>query len=129
MFKLIVIVGIGILTSCATCKKSKIEKETPTKSVAEMISEESVEINQVRPMREEDMVDITGIVRINKEGCPVLIEMIEGDLYSLVYPVNLEDKFKVNGMKIGFSYLPSRAPMLEGCAAEKVIAVSDVIAK
>lgn len=129
MLKYIVIVGIGILTSCATCKERKLEKESEKAATEETIEENPNVISSERPLREEDMIDIEGIVRINKTGCPVLIEMVEGDLYSVVYPVNLDEKFKVEGTKIKFSFTPSKAQMIEGCKADRVISVSNVTLK
>jgi hypothetical protein len=129
MLKLVLIASIGILTSCVSFKERKTEKEAKNTQVEEVIQENSNVLSEQRPMREEDMIDIIGTVRMNKNGCPVLIEMVEGDLYSEVYPVNLEDEFKVDGKKIVFSYLPSRAKSVEGCNAERVIAVSNVVAK
>jgi hypothetical protein len=129
MLKYILIVSIGILTSCGASKERKQAKEAESAKVEEVVKDQTDEISEQRPMTEEEMVLIVGTVRIKKDGCPVLIEMQEGDLYSVVYPVNLEDKFKVDGKVIEFEYLLSRAQMIEGCKAERVIAVSNVRAK
>jgi hypothetical protein len=126
MLKFILIASIGILTSCATCKERKLEKEAEKATVEETVKENPNVMSSERPMREEDMIDIEGTVRINKDGCPVLIEMVEGDLYSVAYPVNLEDEFKVDGLVIKFAFLPSKA---DGCKAERVISLTEVSLK
>jgi len=120
MIKFILIASIGLIASCGA------SKETETAEVQELVIDEVNEISAERPMREEDMVSIEGTVRINDKGCPVYIEMIEGDLFSLVYPVNLEEEFKIEGKKIVFSFLPSRAQSVEGCEVKRVISVSEV---
>jgi len=44
------------------------------------------------------------------------------------YPVNLEEKFKVHGMKVGFNFDDSRAPLPDGCFNLKAIVVKEVVA-
>ncbi len=130
MIKYILILSIGLSASC------EASKQIQTVEVQELVIDEVApeaavvyEVNEIssdRPMREEDMIGIQGTVRINDKGCPVYIEMIEGDLFSLVYPVNLGEKFKVDGKKIVFSFLPSRAQSVEGCEVKRVVSVSEV---
>lgn len=43
-----------------------------------------------------------------------------------LYAVNLEEIHKLEGVKIKFKYILSRAPMPKDCAAEIVVVVSDV---
>ena len=125
MIKYLLIACIGFVASCGTSKETKLT-EVEAVVVEEVEVDEVNKISTERPMREEDIISIEGTVRINEKGCPVYIEMIEGDLFSLVYPVNLENKFKVDGKKIVFNFLPSRAPSVEGCEVKRVISVSEV---
>ena len=126
MLKLILIAGIGLMASCGAMKERKLEKEAEKAQSEAVVEETPNVISAERPMREEDIIEVEGVVRINNNGCPVLIEMIEGDLFSLAYPVNLDNKYKVDGKKISFQYTISRAQSVQGCGADKVIAVSNV---
>lgn len=70
---------------------------------------------------------ISGVVRAMYKGCSPLIETtIDGELVKL-YPVNLSEKFQVDGLKIKFNYLPSRAQQPESCTLiTRVVSVENV---
>ncbi len=123
MWKFIVVLGIGLFTSCGSSQNASENLSDQTTKVEE--AEENV-MSSERPLREEDLINVEGTVRVNDKGCPFYIEMIEGDLFSLVYPVNLEDKYKVDGKKLIFNFIPSRAQSVEGCEAQRVITLLDV---
>ena len=67
-----------------------------------------------------------GIVRITDKGCFYYIEVNEKGVPMKMYPVNLDDKYKKEGIRIQFTYYPSRAMQPENCFVDKVIAVNDV---
>lgn len=67
-----------------------------------------------------------GIVHLSEEGCPFYISTeIDGKSMKF-YPINLEESFKVEGLKIKFSYNLSRAMQPENCQVDKVVSVSNV---
>ncbi len=72
---------------------------------------------------------ITGTVHVSDSDCMLFIDAQmskEGSNTIKMYPVNLADKFKVEGMYIKFSYASSRAKQPDGCGDVKVVSVSDV---
>lgn len=74
-----------------------------------------------------------GQVHVSKqESCPVYIT-IEGVFskssiveYHTLYPINLDQKFKKEGMYLQFNYTPSRAMSPEGCATDAVVSLENV---
>lgn len=72
-----------------------------------------------------DQNSFIGKVELNKTGCPILIRL--EDSGSQLYPVNLDEIFKVDGAYLQFRFGPSRAMQPEECADVKVVSVSDVI--
>ncbi|MDG2464922.1 MAG: hypothetical protein P8M61_07520 [Crocinitomicaceae bacterium] len=128
MVRVLFISSLVVLASCASMKERKAEKmaaQAPT-AVKSGSEDENAAPTQSRPASEEDMMGIQGTVRLNKPGCPVQIEMINGDLYSTAYPVNLDKQYHKEGLLIKFNFAPSRAPSPESCTADAVISVSEV---
>lgn len=74
----------------------------------------------------EMMMD--GEVRIsNLDGeCSLWIMSTKTSSFAGFYPVNLDDQFKVNGLKIAFNFTDSRAPLPENCENLKAIVISEV---
>lgn len=72
--------------------------------------------NQVAEETEETMESTykIGQVHLNKEGCEIFI-ITEGENSEKLYPVGLDDMFKVNNAILQFEYDYSRAPLPEGC--------------
>jgi hypothetical protein len=69
---------------------------------------------------------VKGTVYISEEGCPVFITAkIDGALVKM-YPVNLEEQFKIDGLKIKFSFNLSRAMQPENCKVDKVVSLENV---
>jgi hypothetical protein len=70
---------------------------------------------------------ISGTVHVSLKGCPILIETIIGGETLRLYPVNLDDAFKTDGIRIYFHYTTSRAMQPVGCALiDRVVAVENV---
>ena len=76
--------------------------------------------------KSETVQIVKGTVHLSGEGCPFYITAkVDGQLMKL-YPFNLEDSFKIDGLKIKFSYNLSRAMQPENCQVDKVISVENV---
>jgi hypothetical protein len=70
---------------------------------------------------------VVGIVRINPKGCPLYLDANENGEAITMYPVNLDEKYKKDGIRIKFTYTPSRAMQPENCDVTKVVALDSVI--
>ena len=66
-----------------------------------------------------------GVIHISKE-CGVVITIKENGSELKLYPVNLSDEFKKEGLHISFSSLPSRAMQPAGCSVDRVVSVDKV---
>lgn len=74
-----------------------------------------------------------GKVHVSKDdACPIYIT-IEGVFskssiieFHTLYPINLDQKFKKDGMYIQFNYTTSRAMSPEGCATDGVVSLENV---
>jgi hypothetical protein len=67
------------------------------------------------------------VVISQKDGeCALWIMTTKTSSFAGFYPVNLDDQFKVNGLKIAFNYSDSRAPLPESCQTLKAIVISEV---
>lgn len=71
---------------------------------------------------------VVGYVKLQNQGCDVLLEVDLKGEKTLMYPVNLEDKFKKEGLKLMFQYLPSKKAIPLDCKANICIVMSDVSA-
>ncbi len=68
-----------------------------------------------------------GTVHLTEGGCGIYIDALTGpDTYKKLYPINLDEQFKVEGARIKFDYELSRAMMPSGCDADFTVTVSDV---
>jgi len=111
MKTLTLIFTVCILASCATSKKVT-NTSTDVSTTSESIANDDA---------------TSGIVRTQYKGCPALIEITEDGQMVKLYPVNLEESFKVDGLKIFFTYIPSKAQQPESCTLiNKVVAVENV---
>lgn len=70
-------------------------------------------------------VELVGKVRTS-DTCPLYLETYEDGKLVTMYPVNLEDHLKQNGVKISFTYILSRAKQPENCRVDKVVALENV---
>ena len=127
MKQVLFIFAFAFLSSCASTKEQNVTKTSDNAVVAPAGSEkEDADPVEARPAREEDMIGIVGVIRLKTPGCPVMIEVTKGDLFSTAYPVNLDKQYHKEGLKIKFDFLPSRAPSPESCTADMVISVANV---
>ena len=69
-----------------------------------------------------------GTVKISTAdgACAMWIMSTHSSATSGFYPVNLDDEFKKNDLKIAFNFNDSRAPLPENCHNLKAIVISEV---
>lgn len=72
-----------------------------------------------------------GIIRVTSlsDECGVFIESNQAGDSKGFYPVNLDVKFKKNGLPVKFTYAMSRAPLPDACIGFTAIVVNDMIAQ
>ena len=73
-----------------------------------------------------DTLRIIGTVRTTSKGCLVYIDAQTNSRSIKMYPVNLDDRFKKEGMFIRFTYALSRGMQPKGCECNQIVSVSDV---
>lgn len=100
----------AIIFACNTAKETPINPEKEVEIVEEKVEE----------LKKPEI--IIGKVRVSKEGegCPVLIEAYRNGEMFILYPLNLIERYKLDGMKIKFTYTPSKAPLPANCQADVV---------
>lgn len=111
---------ILLFTSCAT------QNQSPSQN--EQILEESndgvaIEGNESQTQKENNYS--VGKVVLSQEGCALSL-ILEGKDEICYYPVNLEDKFRVDGAILKFQKFLSRAPLPNGCESCRTIQVQEV---
>lgn len=105
-------VAIACVLMMASCKTSENMVQGNTTSVGESTQSDA---------------KISGKVFVSYKGCPAIIEtMVDGNSVKM-YPVNLPDEFKMDGLKIKFNFAPSKAMQPEGCTLiDQVVSVENV---
>jgi hypothetical protein len=84
---------------------------------------------EVLPMLEESASTITlGTVRLQSKGCDLIIEIEENGVKKTFFSFGIEEKFKVEGLRLKFVYTLSRAPKPKDCKCDHVVVLSDVSA-
>ena len=84
------------------------------------------ESNVTEAVENELQDEVVGTVHLSDTGCPYYIEANINKAIRLLYPINLEEKFKVEGLKIKFRYGRSKAPSPENCLDYTVVSVWDI---
>ncbi len=97
---------LAITFGCSTAKETPVSPEKEVKIVEEKIEE----------AKEPEI--LVGKVRVSKEGegCPLYIEAYRNGEMFLVYPLNLIEKYKLDGLKIKFTLTESKAPLPDNCS-------------
>jgi hypothetical protein len=69
-----------------------------------------------------------GTVKVSAQSgeCQLWIMSTHTSATTGFYPVNLDDQFKKNNLKIAFNFNDSRAPLPENCTSLKAIVISEV---
>tara|TARA_R100000951_G_scaffold105375_1_gene99133 strand:- start:519 stop:860 length:342 start_codon:yes stop_codon:yes gene_type:complete len=68
---------------------------------------------------------VIGQVYMEKDGCEIFI-LTEGKEQEKLYPVGLDDMFRVNEAILQFEYDLSRAPLPEGCEDCRAVVLRSV---
>lgn len=105
---LFAIIFIVLIQSCGSTAKTQDKKETETN--------EKVDDNSNY---------IIGEVKLNHRDCEIVI-VTEEDTPEKLYPVSLDDMFKVDGAFLQFEFDPSRAPLPEGCEQTRAVVLRNV---
>ncbi len=66
-----------------------------------------------------------GVVE-NATSCLVLKTEVKPGEYQLLWPINLEEQYQVEGMKLKFTYAINRAQIPEDCTADHAVKVYEV---
>ncbi len=114
MKNIIVLSVLFIATACGNQKETMQEKEA-VESEIETVTEETSENYRV-----------VGIVHTSETDCPIYIETRLKDSTVNMYPMNLEEKYKRDGMRLKFDYALSRGAQPENCDVDMVVSMSDV---
>jgi hypothetical protein len=109
-----------LLTSCATQKQSSSQKD----QVTEKINEDGVVEAKGDQAQTENNYSV-GKVVLSQEGCAFSL-ILEDEDDVCYYPVNLDEKFRVDGVILQFQKFPSRAPLPAGCESCRTIQVEQV---
>jgi hypothetical protein len=97
-----------LLRSCALHKSTS----------EEIVESESLEV-KIENYR------IVGIV-VTSDECPVYIDATEDGNSIRIFPINLDERFKVNGMRLKFDYKEVTEKIPLNCTADKVVELNDV---
>ena len=98
-----------ILSSCSSSKDVVVDNENTT----------GIE-NTDKPAEKQK-----GKVR-ESDNCPPMIETYEDGKLVILYPVNLDDSLKHNGVKLLFTYTLSKAKQPVNCQLDKTVALDFV---
>lgn len=113
MIKYTLILGFMVLMACSNSKETLSGNEETDQTTEEV---ESVTENY----------RVIGIVHISETDCPLLIETRLKEETVLFYPLNLDEKFRREGMKIKFAYETSKGSLPENCSEAVAVSLSDV---
>lgn len=87
--------------------------------------------NQNKDQSKETTI-YTGTVRLNNNGCPYYIEINKCLVSNLeylgktIYPIQLDDKFKKEGLNLKFNFTVSRAMSPTDCLVDYVVSLENV---
>jgi hypothetical protein len=101
-----------LLISCITSKQTS--SAYPDKPTEESVTPEIIDENT-----------FIGIVHLNKEGCDLLIVL--EDSGATLYPVGLDEMFRLEGAALQFKFGPSRAMLTEGCEKTKAVVLREIV--
>lgn len=117
-YSFFILTWLLFLTACGT-QKSADKVEGQVTSSNEVMQDEDQSPDQ-------DVANNSiGKVVLSDEGCQLKL-VLEND-EACYYPVNLDDKFKVDGAYLQFQKYPSRAPLPSGCESCRTIQVANVV--
>ncbi|MCH2230431.1 MAG: hypothetical protein MK105_08810 [Crocinitomicaceae bacterium] len=123
MKTLFLLSGLFLFFACGSQKEVAANTVNETSENVEDTAQDAVE-DASDTM--DDNFRIVGTVHTIDKGCGVYIDAKLEDRSVKMYPVNLDEKFSVEGMFIRFTYAPSRAMQPSGCKCDRVVSLSDV---
>jgi hypothetical protein len=104
MIKSMCVIAVSFVLMSAGCKDGKKPEKEVRKGKPEQVQDDPV----------VSETPVTGVVtnEYYSHGCDFLIKvdgMSENDTYHLIYPVALDSTYLQNGLKLRFTFYPSRA--------------------
>jgi len=91
----------------------------------ETMANDEVKTEETAPSIPEEVFTITGTVKLSPE-CGATIRVIQGDVMKYYHPVNLPEKFIVEGKKLEMDCVEVMAKMPAGCEYLVSVSVSNV---
>ncbi len=84
-------------------------------------------VEQPQPVETEnsDEERLVGVIDITEE-CGAVIRVVQGDVERSYIPVNLEEKYKKDDMKVRFSYVPANVKQTGDCVFYTPITITDI---
>lgn len=80
----------------------------------------------IEDMRPSSNPSIDGNVIMSDSNCVLIEAMITPKDTQLFYPINLEEKYQTEGMKITFEFSYSRAMLPAGCPADYSVSITKI---
>ena len=117
-----------LMLACGNQKAAVNESATSTGTThTEEITQEENEntVQETSTMDNRDVNRVVGIVHVSDE-CPLWIEEVGSGNEFNFYPVNLDEMYQKEGMRIRFSYAQSKAPSPANCKINMVVSVDNV---
>lgn len=88
---------------------------------------------QLKSKTNKETTIYKGIVHLNKNGCPFYIEInqclvsnLSYYLGKIIYPIQLDEKFKKDGLNLKFNFTVSRAMSPTDCKVDYVVSLENV---
>ena len=116
------------LFACGNTKRTKGGSEGSPAPPVDVVDEveETAENAEEGGTITAQTVSVVGTVHVSDTGCPLYIDAVAAEQEVKLYPVNLEDKFKNEGMKLKFKYQPSKIQQPDSCPDAMPVTLSDV---
>ena len=122
----IILIAVGFIAACGNSKDSATTAANSNSNSTENSNSNSNSNENANDSNNGENL-VLGFVRTSDEGCPLYIEVRDRDGLK-VYPTNLEDKFKVDGLLLRFSFGRATSPAPETCEGVSAVSVANVAA-
>jgi hypothetical protein len=116
--KTLFILSLFFLSSCST------QKETTTNPDEQILN--NINTSNLNDDLAIDTMRVIGTVHMEEKGCLIYIDAKTNFGNTTMYPVNLAEKFKREGLVIRFTYSLSRAMQPNYCKCSRVVSLRDV---
>lgn len=74
----------------------------------------------------EKQLRVVGTVVLGNDPCPILIRAYHSGTEFMIVPLNLEEKFRVDGMKLRFDFIEAENPKTNKCSKGKTVTLEEV---